>query len=371
MAKIIAYDSTQKEEWKNIVDHFPKADVYYFPEYVQAFTNNGDGEALLLYYKSPALQAINIVMKRQVPVLQTECEGDKELLAFYDFVTPYGYGGFLLNRATKEEELFQQEIINLREAYIRYCKEQHIVAEFVRFHPVLDNANGLREVGLSNQKQDKDNLYEIEDLGNTVCLDITSTDIIWQNMTSKNRNMIRKAQKSGVKVYWGREEYLFTKFEEIYNATMDKVNAGKYYYFNKEFYESICQDLKNHALLFYAKLEDEIIAMSIVMYSKGALHYHLSASVQEYLSYAPTNLILYEAACWGSELGYQTFHLGGGLGSRQDHLYHFKKQFNRQDDCTFSVGRGIMNLEVYDRLCVQNKVDRKTGFFPAYRDSTL
>lgn len=371
MAKIKAYDITNKEEWKKIVENFTNADVYYFPEYVQALANHGDGEPLLLYYNSPNLKAINVVMKRQVTVVDKTCEQGKELSAYYDFVTPYGYGGFLLEQNSPDEKIYQQEITNLKEAYERYCMDNDIVAEFVRFHPVLDNANRLREAGFSKRSQSDANLYEIEDLGNTVCIDTTSKDIIWQNITSKNRNMIRKAQKSGVKIYWGREDYLFDQFQEIYNGTMDKVNASKYYYFNDEFYDSICNDLKNHALIFYAKLNDETIAMSIIMYSKGALHYHLSASKQEYLSYAPTNLILYEAACWGSELGFTTFHLGGGLGSRQDHLYNFKKQFNRGEDCTFSVGRGIMNQEVYDKLCEVNQVDRKTGFFPAYRDISL
>jgi len=39
--------------------------------------------------------------------------------------------------------------------------------------------------------------------------------------------------------------------------------------------------------------------------------------------------LLYEAACWGIENGYKTFHLGGGLGSREDSLYQFKKDLTR------------------------------------------
>ncbi len=61
-------------------------------------------------------------------------------------------------------------------------------------------------------------------------MNIVSPDIIWNNITSKNRNMIRKAKKNGVVVYSGRYPEIFQTFRNIYNSTMDKDNAEKYYY---------------------------------------------------------------------------------------------------------------------------------------------
>ncbi|MGN1159573.1 MAG: lipid II:glycine glycyltransferase FemX [Lachnospiraceae bacterium] len=351
MTGIRIIDLTKEEEWNRVLAQFPQHDVYFTPGYVKAFQVNGDGEPLLLYYPGERMQAMNIVMKRPVPVLTVERPEDEELKGYSDFVTPYGYGGFLLQGDTSEAE---KEA--LAHAYRDFCRDHKIVAEFNRYHPVIDNAH------------DMECLYEVIDLGNTVCMDVSSKETIWANLSSKNRNMIRKAQKSGVAVYWGREPSLFAEFEKIYNATMDKVGADSYYYFKKEFYDSILNDLKEQALVFYAKLHDEIIAMSIVMFGNGAMHYHLSASKREYQSYAPTNLILYEAACFGCNIGMKTFHLGGGLGSRMDHLYSFKKQFNRQEDCRFSIGRMIVNEPVYNRLWELNNGRKETGFFPAYRD---
>ena len=65
----------------------------------------------------------------------------------------------------------------------------------------------------------------------------------------------------------------------------------------------------------------------------------LVSSDREYQHFAPTNLLLYEVACWGCENGYKTFHLGGGLDSKEDSLYKFKSAFNRNSDNTFSIGR--------------------------------
>ena len=119
--------------------------------------------------------------------------------------------------------------------------------------------------------------------------------------------------------------------------------------------------------MFYAKHGETIIAMSIILFGNGQMHYHLSASRREFQNLAPTNLLLYEAACFGCSIGLKTFHLGGGLGSRQDHLYHFKKQFNRQEDCQFSIGRLIVDEQIYRRLWNLNFDGKETGFFPAYR----
>lgn len=350
LAKIKVYDLEQAEEWKKILTRFPKADIYYSPEYTKGFAENGDGEPLLLHYTGDRLQALNVVMKRPVPLPENLNPADEELKDYVDYVTPYGYGGFLLEGECSEAELQQ-----LQKVYADFCRDHKVVAEFVRFHPVLNNAHEVEK------------LYEVIDLGNTICMDLTSPEIIWQNLSSKNRNMIRKAQKSGVQVYWGREPALFEAFEDIYRETMDKVGARDYYYFKKEFYDSILYDMKQQAMIFYARLEGQTIAASIILYDGNALQYHLSASRRDYQSYAPTNLILYEAACWGSVLGAKTFHLGGGLGSSHDDLYHFKKQFNRNADCTFSIGRVKMNEAVYDRLWELNNHKKETGYFPAYR----
>ncbi len=350
MAGIRIVGLTKEDEWNQILGQFPQHDVYFTPGYVRGFEKNGDGEPLLLYYPGGRMQAVNIVMLRPVPVLCVKEPEDEALKEYFDFVTPYGYGGFLLRGDASGEE--KQALAH---AYRDFCRDHKIVAEFNRYHPVIGNAH------------DMECLYEVADLGHTVCMDVSSADTIWANLTSKNRNLIRKAQKNGVQIYWGREERLFREFEQIYNATMDKVGADSYYYFKKEFYDSILYDLKDQALVFYAKLGGETIAMSILLFGNGRMHYHLSASKKEYQSYAPTNLLLYEAACFGSRLGMKTFHLGGGLGSREDALYHFKKQFNRGEDMQFSIGRAVFDEKVYGRLRELNNGGKETGFFPAYR----
>lgn len=350
MLSIISLDESDK--WSEIVRSFNDFDVYYLPEYTKAFKYHGDGEPLLFYYENKNIRAINVVMKRDIG----KDRNFSEILpkdSYFDLVTPYGYGGFLI-----EGDKSYDNIRLLNEEYSFYCESNGIISEFVRFHPIIKN------------HKDLDTFYNVITIGKTVSIDLTSIEQIWNDITSKNRNMIRKAKKSGVEIYCGRSPELFCKFKKLYNATMDKDNAKEYYYFEEDFYKSVLYDLKYNSLIFYAVYEEKIISMSIILITNKYVHYHLSASDREYQHLAPTNLLLYEAACWSCVNGYKVFHLGGGLGSKQDNLYRFKKAFNRNFDNTFTIGKKIFDEKKYNELCEYRKIDKdnkNVDFFPAYR----
>jgi len=335
----------QIEEWDRIVRSFKNYDVYWQSGYVKAFEIHGDGTPLLFYYESDSVRGINVVMKRDV-ALDSHFTGIISEGKYFDFSSPYGYGGWLVE-GKGFSELFY--------SYEQWCRKNGIISEFVRFHPVLENH-------LFSEGN-----YDVIPLGNTVVLDLTSTDVIWANMTSKNRNMIRKAQKNGVEVYSGRYPQIYEEFQEIYNQTMDKDNAEEYYYFDKEFYQSVLSDLPQNAQVFYATYENKIIAASIMLAANGRMNYHLSGSIKEYSNLAPTNLLLYEAALWGCANGYKTLYLGGGVGSGEDNLYKFKKSFYRLDEVKrFYIGKFIFLQEKYDELLTMRNIN-KSEYFPEYR----
>lgn len=345
------YTLEKREKWDEIVKSFSQYDVYYLSGYVRAFEINGDGQAMLIYYENEekSTRAINVIMKRDIGTFEPlkQYIGRGEL---FDIVTPYGYGGFIVEGTDTQ---------SLKDEYENFCKENYIVCEFVRFHPMLSNWQSV------------ENIYDVIHLGHTVYMDTSSEEIIWQNLSSKNRNMIRKAQKEGLEVFWSRDSKIIEPFMEIYNATMDKDQASEYYYFDKDFYNSILHDLKHNAMWFYAVKDGEIAAISIFMFCNGQMHYHLSASRREYSKLAPTNLLLYEAAVWAFKNGYKSLHMGGGVGSGQDSLYKFKKAFNRGDDVEFCIGKKIFDEETYQKLMdfrmKENEFEKDSHYFPIYR----
>lgn len=354
------YNIEESKEWDELVRTFTDYDVYYLSGYVKAFQIHGDGEPQLFYYSSyegeaiGGLRGIYVYMKRM-----TAIDG------VYDSITPYGYGGFLIEGLEDEsseskKEANEKKLRALWTAYVQKMREENIVDNFVRYHPVLANAVPMKICS------------DVIDLGKTVAMDLISENVIWANIHSKNRNMIRKAEKNGIKIKHGQGLELFDEFIKIYNAVMDKDHAEEYYYFEPEFYNSIHKDLNDNYEIFWAEYEDKIIAMSIMIFANGRLNYHLSGSDSQYRNLAPSNLLLYKAAIWGYENGMKTFHLGGGVGSGEDNLFKFKIAFNRFSNCQFSIAKHVFDQVRYDTLVTEREVrdtefNKESKFFPLYR----
>ncbi len=334
----------QSEQWDAVVYSFKEYDVYWLSGYVKAYQIHGDGEPLLFFYDDGLTRGINVVMNRDV----AKDDRFKDHIPegqYFDFSTPYGYGGWIIE-GENTEGLFKE--------YQKWVTENGVISEFIRFHPMVKNHD--RCAGF----------YEVIQLGEVVHMDLDSPELIWNNISSKNRNMIRKAIKNDVKVYNGRFPEIYEKFRIIYNGTMDKDCAERYYYFKQEFYSSILEDLSHNAQIFWAEKNGQVIAASIMIAANKRMNYHLSGSLREFGSLAPGNLLLYKAALWGSANGYKSLYLGGGVGSGEDSLFKFKKSFYRGERNRFYIGRRIYNEIKYDEL-VSIRGYPESKFFPLYR----
>ena len=215
-------------KWNDIVRSFKTYDVYYLSGYARAFEQNGDEKAVLIYFEKEDTRAINVVMKRDIAdcdEFKTEIEQDK----YCDFVTPYGYGGWIVEG---------EDYCSLKEEYEQFARRNGIVPEFVRFHPMIRNWENLGDI------------YEEGFHGKTIFIDTSSEEIIWNNFTSQNRGKVRKAKKNGLKVYWSRDDRILDEFLDVYSETMDKDCAKNYYYFDRDFFESVMEDLKYNAMWF-------------------------------------------------------------------------------------------------------------------------
>lgn len=339
------YTLEQSELWDKTVRSFELYDVYWLSGYVRAFQIHGDGEPLLFYYDDGTTRGINVVMKRDV----AEDERFRSIIPqghYFDFATPYGYGGWII-KGENTERLF--------DSYFGWLRNNGIISEFVRFHPMIHNHDACRD------------LYEVIRLGEVVHMELYSPEYIWNNIISKNRNMIRKAVKNDIHIYNGRYPEIYEKFRIIYNGTMDKDGADNYYYFGEEFYKSLLKDLSQNAQVFWAEKDGQIIAAAIMLTSNGRMNYHLSGSLREFSSLAPTNLLLYEAALWGYANGCKTLYLGGGVGADEDSLFKFKRAFYKGELNHFFIGKKIFNQEKYDKLIELRKTIDNDRFFPKYR----
>jgi len=330
MSKLEIVAFNEKDKWNSIVKSFGRLDVYYLNEYVSAFRYTNDGQPFLIYYCGDKMRLCYTVQQSDI----AECakfSGVLEQGKYYDWSTPYGYGGPLTDSFDEKE---MSDFFNLINGY---CKSNNIITQFIRFHPLLQNQRAF------------EGFCDLRRLKNTVFIDTADKDIIYTNMDSKNRNMVKKAQKNGIEIITDNSKEAKSAFVEIYKSTMQRNNAFEYYYFSQMFFDDMFSNLAEHYTLFSARYEGKIISSAIMMHCNGNLHYHLSASLREYMHLAPNNLLLYTAACWGAENGYTKFHLGGGVGI-DDSLLSFKKSFNKKGLIDFYIGRNVFCEEIYKKL---------------------
>lgn len=355
MNRILTIPIGDTKKWDQIVTSFTQHDVYYLSGYVKAFQVHGDGTPYLFFYESDSLRCINVAMKQDIASI-TQFNGVLPPATYFDLMTPYGYGGFLF-----EGDINNETLSEFKDAYSQYMQVNNIVSEFVRYHPILKNATIASKI------------FPIINKGETAYMDLATPELIWDNMKPNSRNNIRKAKKSAITIQHSCDPALYKDFRMMYNEVMQRNEASPYYYFKDEFFASIQQDLQNNHEFFYASYGDKIIAMSLLIYANRQLHSHLSCSDAAYRQFAPSNLLLYEAACWGHENGMKTMHLGGGVGYKNDDLLRFKQTFNKNSSLTASIGTNVYIQEVYDLLVGEQKDNNtspqqeKNTFFPLFR----
>lgn len=327
MLSVINVD--EREKWNSIVCSFQNNDIYYMNEYAVSFQLHGDGQPLLLYFENNEARMCYVVMQSDIadsPVFKDSLEKG----VYFDWETPYGYGGPLYDKEISESdyELFSRELSE-------YAQSNGVVSQFIRFHPLLLN------------HENNSSMFETRYLRDTIYIDTSSEDLIMANMDSKNRNMVRKAMKNDVTIVRKPIED-YGDFVPMYDETMKKDEADDYYTFHDDYFK-FQSNLSDHACIFYAMKDGSPIAGAIMYYNDQFMHYHLAGTHTEFRKFSPSNLLLYEAAVWASKRNIKKFHLGGGLAP-DDNLFGFKKQFNKSGRLPFVVGRTVFSEESYSKL---------------------
>ena len=318
-------------EWERLQKKLPakEFDVYYTPEYYSLYQNYGGGEACCFVFENDGGIVMYPFLRN--PIKRLGYKLDKE---YYDIQGAYGYNGII---ASKHDA----GLINaFWESFDAWCHDNDVVAEFSRFHPLLNNQV------LASPKMKT--IYS----RHTVAIDLTDDDIWMHQISSKNRNMIRKAEKEGVTIV---ESDDYESFRKLYNGTMSDLHAEDFYFFPPEYYSEYKQTFKDESLLCLATYDGKIIAGSMFMYSEDYAHYHLSARDRVFSRYAANNMILWYGIQKAKERGCKWLHFGGGTtGDDDDSLLRFKKEFSKTI-CEFWIGKRVHNQEVYDQIVEQWK----------------
>lgn len=277
------------DKWNKYLEYLPdnSKDVYFTEEYVKLYENHKHQGECFVYHDSDNSMLLFPYLKGKLPYTEKE---------LYDFESAYGYGGTLTNNA---DPAF------LAQAWGAFCDhalKNGIVCGFIRFHPLLKNYQYFKK----GKSTHADLLFERK----TIAMDLDlPLDEIWQKeIHPKHRNMIRMAQKSGLRFVADENLDHLSEFMSLYQDRMKSLGADNFYFFPDEYFYQIKERLHQKSFLGIVYLDDRIIAAAIIFYYGPFGHYHLSASVSDFLSYGPNNFLVFQAAQALKERGVKVFH---------------------------------------------------------------
>lgn len=314
------------EHWNQYLDVIPPKyqDLYFREEYVKLYESERVKACCFIYEDGHSVMLFPFLRRA------FEYKGS----TYFDFETAYGYGGPISN---DQSERFMTAAL---QAMSSKAFEENYVCGFVRFHPLLENWNNFDKVGrlIKDRK--------------TIAIDLSGgIEATWMNeIHTKNRNVIKKGEKNGLEFIVDNDFTFLKQFEQLYNSTMDKLDAEGFYYFDQKYYNQLKDTIQNR-FLGIVKHEGKVVAGAIIFYQLPYGHYHLAGSDKASLKYSPNNFLLWSAAKELLNRGIEHFHLGGGTDGLEDNsLYQYKRKFSKHE-YQFTFGKMIFNSSLYDNIC--------------------
>lgn len=317
-------------KWRMFLERFPEPcrDVYFTPEYVRLHLFESGSHALFFAYQEreniwaypfilrPLVQIGDVVLERQ----------------WSDIESAYGYGGPL---CTTDDFGFVEAA---NAAFASWCAEKNVVAEFVRLHPLLGGQRWLaRDVKVLADRE-------------TVSLNLRCFSTSATLFSSTTRNMLRRAERAGVRIAAYPASVAFDRFSQLYRLTMRRLGATDYYYFSDQYFSGLQQLVQEKGWLYAATIGDEWISAALFLKGQQWVHYHLSGSHPDRRVPGATNQVIYAAAQIAAKEGFERLHLGGGRTTQPgDSLLEFKRTMST-DSHQFRIGRRIHNPEAFTEL---------------------
>jgi lipid II:glycine glycyltransferase (peptidoglycan interpeptide bridge formation enzyme) len=333
-----------------VPDGLPSPDTYFLPGYGRAASIADPGEWVLLEALDGAWQ---------VPlILRTLNDGTK------DAISPYGYSGVYASPA-----LTSIQIQEAWSATINCLRQLSVISVLLRHSPLVPQAPHVP------------GQHSIISGHPTMALGLTDNETAWSGMEGRCRTSIRKALKNGYTAEVRQATSLDLapagNFRRLYEETMTRRAASALYFFGDAYYRELLDGLGSNLLIAAVRdREGAAVSATLLMRHTQRLHYHLSGSSVDHARMGSNNLMLWTATQFGIAQGLRLFHLGGGVGPRDD-LFMFKRSFGGTE-LKYGVSGLIIDQDLYQAYArIRAKACAITAdslmasnYFPAYRGGT-
>lgn len=323
------------EKWNHYLKQLPidHQDVYFTPEYYSLYEANGDGKALCFIFEHDGDLALYPFLLNKINELGYDLNTD-----YFDVQGAYGYNG--MATSTNSADFLK----SFSDFWLTWAQDNNIVAEFIRYNPVLRNENLCPWAP------------PIDVLDN-VLIPLTNYEDIWAHSYDRGvRQAIRKASRHNLSfhIQIGNEitQDTYDNFLELYKETMDRQNADSFYYFDQEFFHRLKTYLKEYLLIMYVEYQGHIISIDLVLHNNINVYGFLSGTKRKYFHVSPNSYLRDETIKALIDKGFKNYSIGGGL-SRNDSIFKYKKSFSKNTESLFYIGKKIHNDDVYNAIVYQ------------------
>ena len=313
------------KDWNKVISNdnfFSYLDIYYTPNYYDTWKKYENAEPTCLFYETRKTKFLYSFFKKEIKgfSLKKKC---------YDVYTAYGYGGIL----TSNNNFTEKDINDLNNAIDKWCLKNDIISEFVRENFIFyQKMQSLRDI---QHYHVRTNIYSN-----------LKEDMVSEFSKHAIRD-IKKAKKNNLEFFLDKKFEYLNQFIALYTKTMKKLNASKYFYFNKNYFNAIKRDLKDNAELLCVFDDGLLIASNICLKSDLSYIYHLGSSLPEKLYLNPNDFLVSKMFHRGKKLGCHYLSLGGGISNKSnDSLFRYKKKFGTKQVPIY-IGKKIHDEKLY------------------------
>lgn len=323
-------------EWTEIAT----PDIYFTKEYhaTSALADPDFSRSVLLEWTDDAGCVY-------LPLMLRKIRGEE----YFDATSAYGYGGPWYTG--------QPDLLAFRVFFDDWARDNDVVASFLRFHPLLNNAQSFLET------------FPIKHIGQTAVWNLDGADDLVQGMAKNHRKSWRRAVRAGVEARVTENPHDVDGFRNLYELSMGRLSADSSYWLSGQYWASLRDRLGKNSLLVEAIYQERVVAAVWCLVSEDYLHFHLSGTTDEGRELGGAFISRVAAAQWARDSGKSQAHFGGGVGGAGSSLLDWKRRFDESAELLdFSVANVIHDKEAFATLA---KGYPQSGYFPPWRDPEL
>lgn len=148
-----------------------------------------------------------------------------------------------------------------------------------------------------------------------------SSDELFKSYKSKLRSQVRKADKNGVKFFWGGEQDLDSAYR-VFSKNMHELGSPVH---SKSFLKAVLTNYGDRAKLGLAEYQGKIIGMGIILFGDDIVSIPWASTLREYNRLGPNMMLYWNFLKFSADHGYAFFDFG--RSTIGEGTYKFKKQW--------------------------------------------